>query len=97
MKDSKYYKDNAEEDYIKTPISVLRYITELEKVKQNKILILYGVMQRFLAQTLLIIFCYVLIKYILKIDSTIIPIHAICWSGNIFWLRKYTNWFYNVA
>lgn len=58
---------------------------------------LYGVMQRFLAQTLLIIFCYILIKYILKSDSTIIPVHAICWSGNIFWLRKYTNWFYNVA
>ena len=31
MKDLKYYKDNCEEDYIKTPISVLRYITELEK------------------------------------------------------------------
>ncbi len=27
----KYYKNNAEEDYIKTPISVLRYISELEK------------------------------------------------------------------
>ena len=26
-----YWKNNAEEDYIKTPISVLRYITELEK------------------------------------------------------------------
>mgnify|MGYP003658837650 FL=1 len=38
MKDLKYYKDNAEEDYIKTPISVLRYITELEEVKQNKLL-----------------------------------------------------------
>jgi hypothetical protein len=25
-----YYKENAEEDYIKTPISVLRYISELE-------------------------------------------------------------------
>jgi hypothetical protein len=30
MKDLKYYKENAEEDYITTPISVLRYITELE-------------------------------------------------------------------
>jgi hypothetical protein len=58
---------------------------------------LYGVMQRFLAQTLLIIFCYILLKYILKSDSTIMPLHAICWSGNIFWLRKYDNWFYNVA
>ena len=31
MKDLNYYKNNCEEDYIKTPISVLRYITELEK------------------------------------------------------------------
>lgn len=70
---------------------------EINNQTEKKQCTLYGVMQRFLAQTLLIIFCYVLIKYILKIDSTIIPIHAICWSGNIFWLRKYTNWFYNVA
>ena len=30
-KDLNYYEENAEEDYIKTPISVLRYISELEK------------------------------------------------------------------
>ncbi len=30
VKDLKYWKNNCEEDYIKTPISVLRYITELE-------------------------------------------------------------------
>ena len=30
-KDLEYWKKNAEEDYITTPISVLRYITELEK------------------------------------------------------------------
>ena len=30
-KDLKYWKNNCEEDYIKTPISVLRYISELEK------------------------------------------------------------------
>lgn len=30
-KDLKYWKDNCEENYITTPISVLRYITELEK------------------------------------------------------------------
>ena len=29
-KDLNYYKNNAEEDYMTTPISVLRYITELE-------------------------------------------------------------------
>lgn len=26
------YRNNAEEDYTKTPISVLRYITELEEL-----------------------------------------------------------------
>jgi hypothetical protein len=30
-KDLNYFKKNAEEDYMKTPISVLRYITELEQ------------------------------------------------------------------
>lgn len=30
-KDLNYYKNNCEEDYIKTPISVLRYISELEQ------------------------------------------------------------------
>lgn len=31
-KDLNYWKKNAEEDYMKVPISVLRYIMELEKV-----------------------------------------------------------------
>jgi hypothetical protein len=31
VKDLNYWKNNCEEDYIKTPISVLRYIGELEK------------------------------------------------------------------
>jgi len=32
-----FYKQNAEEDYIKTPISVLRYISELENfIKEEK-------------------------------------------------------------
>lgn len=35
-KDLNYFKKNAEEDYIKTPISVLRYISELEKVINSK-------------------------------------------------------------
>jgi len=30
-KDLSYWKQNAEEDYMGTPISVLRYISELEK------------------------------------------------------------------
>jgi hypothetical protein len=30
-KDLNYWKRDAEEDYMKVPISVLRYITELEK------------------------------------------------------------------
>jgi hypothetical protein len=37
VRDLEYWKDNAEEDYITTPISVLRYISELEKeVEQDK-------------------------------------------------------------
>lgn len=31
IKDLEYWRKNAEEDYITTPISVLRYISELEK------------------------------------------------------------------
>jgi len=33
IKDLTYWKNNAEEDYMTTPISVLRYISELEKEK----------------------------------------------------------------
>tara|TARA_B110000977_G_scaffold151883_1_gene192820 strand:+ start:1978 stop:2208 length:231 start_codon:yes stop_codon:yes gene_type:complete len=43
MKDLNYYKKNCEENYITTPISVLRYITELEKDNEAKQLILSGV------------------------------------------------------
>ena len=39
-----YWKKSAEEDYLKVPISVLRYITILEE--QNQALRQYGVMQR---------------------------------------------------
>ena len=36
-KDLEYYRKNAEEDYTTTPISVLRYISELEcGINQNK-------------------------------------------------------------
>ena len=35
-KDLDYYKKNAEEDYMATPISVLRYITELEKKVESR-------------------------------------------------------------
>ena len=45
MKDLNYYKNNCEEDYIKTPISVLRYITELEKNNETKQLTLTDVSQ----------------------------------------------------
>ena len=34
-KDITYWKNNCEEDYIKTPISVLRYISELEKLVES--------------------------------------------------------------
>jgi len=46
MKDLKYYKDNCEEDYLHTPISVLRYITELEKEVESKPLIIDSVVGR---------------------------------------------------
>ena len=36
VKDLEYWRLNAEEDYITTPISVLRYISELEKVSDEK-------------------------------------------------------------
>ena len=71
MKDLKYYKDNAIEDYITTPISVLRYITELEKVKENKLLILYGVVKR-LWNKLTIIIIYIpsiLIDYLISLTT----------------------------
>lgn len=32
VKDLNYWKNNAEEDYLTTPISVLKYISELEKL-----------------------------------------------------------------
>ena len=34
-KDLAYWKANAEEDYEKVPVSVLRYISELEEVVKN--------------------------------------------------------------
>jgi hypothetical protein len=36
VKDIQYWKNNCEEDYITTPISVLRYISELEKIVASK-------------------------------------------------------------
>jgi hypothetical protein len=48
MKNLKYWKNNCEEDYIKTPISVLRYITELEN-KRKKQFFIYDVMRSNLA------------------------------------------------
>ena len=45
MKDLNYYKNNCEEDYLHTPISVLRYITELEKEVESKPLIIDSVIE----------------------------------------------------
>jgi len=50
MKDLKYYKNNCEEDHIHTPISVLRYITELEKEVESKPLIIHSVVKSFTAE-----------------------------------------------
>ena len=35
VKDLNYWKNNAEEDYLAVPISVLRYISELEKQQKR--------------------------------------------------------------
>lgn len=43
MKDLKFYKENCKEDYLHTPISVLRYISELEKRAENKPLIIKNI------------------------------------------------------
>ena len=37
-KDLNYWKKNCEEDYLHTPISVLRYITKLEEAVNNVVL-----------------------------------------------------------
>ena len=37
-KDLNYWKENCKEDYLHTPISVLRYIKELEKAVNNGVL-----------------------------------------------------------
>ena len=39
VKDLNYWKNNAEEDYLQVPISVLRYISELEKHQSEKMFI----------------------------------------------------------
>lgn len=36
VKDLEYWKNNAEEDYLQVPISVLKYISELEKNQEGK-------------------------------------------------------------
>ena len=37
MKDINYWKENCKEDYLHTPINVLRYIAELEtEIEKNK-------------------------------------------------------------
>lgn len=39
-KDLKYYRENAEEDYLTTPISVLRYIGEVQRSRNILIVLL---------------------------------------------------------
>lgn len=40
MKDLKYYRENAEENYLTTPISVLRYIGEVQRSRNILIVLL---------------------------------------------------------
>ncbi len=37
-KDLNYWKENCKEDYLHTPISVLRYVTKLEEAVNNGVL-----------------------------------------------------------
>jgi hypothetical protein len=48
-KDLDYFKQNAEEDYIKTPISVLGYIGKLECTKSTVKQLIYYSILHFLA------------------------------------------------
>lgn len=48
MKGLNYWKNNAEEDYIGTPISVLKYITELENNNKTKQFVIPVVMPQLL-------------------------------------------------
>jgi hypothetical protein len=55
IKDLEFYRKNAEENYITTPISVLRYITELEEANKNSVSIervnKYGRHQHYVGST----------------------------------------------
>jgi hypothetical protein len=53
-KDLKYYRENAEEDYLTTPISVLRYIGELERSRNTIILLFVSVLILFFVGGILI-------------------------------------------
>jgi hypothetical protein len=52
-KDLKYYRENAEEDYLTTPISVLRYIGELERSRNIITLLFVSVLILFLGGILI--------------------------------------------
>lgn len=52
-KDLKYYRQNAEEDYLTTPISVLRYIGELERSRNIITLLFVSVLILFLGGILI--------------------------------------------
>ena len=52
-KDLKYYRENAEEDYLTTPVSVLRYIGELERSRNIITLLFVSVLILFLGGILI--------------------------------------------
>ena len=55
MKDLKYYRENAEENYLTTPISVLRYIGMVEqRVNLLKAIIFFLLFLLFLCGNLII-------------------------------------------
>ena len=55
MKDLKYYRENAEENYLTTPISVMRYIGEIEtRVNLLKAIIFFLLFLLFLCGNLIV-------------------------------------------
>lgn len=70
-KDLEYYRKNAEEDYLTTPISVLRYISEMEAaLRQPPVIgsVCDGCGSKFDAMDISVGFCYCCQKEIKQTD-----------------------------
>ena len=81
-KDLNYWKNNCEEDYLHTPISVLRYISELEKQCDMRIVgvtlptdseIVLEANTRYIGET--------------EEMTTLINKQQLAWNQGAFWMR----------